>query len=205
MSSMSKLTDPADFDGYDHGYIIVAPLSDKTKQAIYKIQDEIANHFPRAGFWFPRGDQLHVTFAHVITTDSDYSTDREELYEKLGPQVIDVLSRIVSNPLSIETTFNVIQTYTAAITIQGHDDGSYEALRQTFTDAVQLPEGTRRPPNIIHSSIGRFRDEIDYDKLKDFVDSLSISFSETTTELLFVREKKIYMQEHDIIARFPSS
>jgi len=202
-TAMPRLTVPGDFDRSEHGYIVIAPLSEQSKQVVYGIQEQLAQLFPSSSFWFPRGDQLHITFAHVLSPDSDYLTDPEELAKALGPQAIEVLQYIIPNPLRLEVSFNAIEAHESTVIIKGHDDGGYDRLRKAYEESIELPPETRKPPTIIHSTIARFRDELDFDKLKAFVDGLTVSFTEVTTELHYIHEKKIYVQEHDIIARFP--
>jgi hypothetical protein len=201
---MSELTVIGDFDRVEEGYIVIAPLSEEIKQAIYGLQKKLTERFSLAALWLPKDEQLHVTFAHVISPDADYPTDRAKLYDQLEPDVKRVLTQLMSDVPKIEITFDTIEVSPAAIVIKGYDDGSFDKLRAAFMDGIQLPEETRRPPTSIHSTIARFRAELDLADLKKLVEGLSISVKEDMQELHLIHEKKIYVQAHDVIARFSS-
>jgi hypothetical protein len=92
--------------------------------------------------------------------------------------------------------------------VEGHDDSvdvnSYERLRERFVENFkELPQPTHRPPTIIHVTIARFRKELNLDEVRAIVDGLGVAFVLQTTELQLIHETKIYVQSHDIIARFP--
>jgi hypothetical protein len=124
------------------------------------------------------------------------------LFERAREQAMQTLKQITKEPLQITVNFDAIHAAPAAVYIQGTDDGSYSRLRETFMENVSIPDESRRPPKIIHSTIARFRNELDYNAVLEYVDNLKISFTETTTELLLIKEKKIYIQDYDILERF---
>ncbi len=75
-------------------------------------------------------------------------------------------------------------------------------LRQALVTSLDLPIQTRKPLEIIHSSIARYREEMALDETKDFVSSLNITTSVVTSESQLIKERKIYVQGYEILERF---
>ena len=185
------------------GYIIISPLSDILKKQIYSIQNSLADKFGESSFWFPKQEQLHITFAHIISPDAIYDKDPSTIYKNLSSVVNETLSQIASEYLITSANFGAVESHPSAIIIRGHDSGNYKLSRQKFTGSVALPPQTRRPPKIIHSTIARFKKELDKHDLKNLTDGINFSLDEDISELLLIHETKIYAQEYKIIKRFP--
>lgn len=200
---MNQQTTPSTFNINSHGYIIISPLSENLKKQIYVIQNKLANKFGKSVFWFPEKDQLHITFAHIISPDASYPVNPTILYENLSPTAIKTLDKITPETLNICVNFGTVEAHPSAIILKGHDDGSYDSIRRQFSDSITLPSQTRRPPNIIHSTIARFRQKIDLNTIQNFVEDFKLDQPEDLTELLLIHETKIYAQEYNIIKRFP--
>jgi hypothetical protein len=186
------------------GYIVIAPLSQKSKDAIYAIQDAIQAAFPRNRFWFPRGDQLHITFAHIVTPNVAYPEPHNAVWEHVRSQALAALKKRIPDPLAINVTFDTIVASNISVILKGYDKGTYDKLRKDFVSGFTLPEASRRPPDIIHTSIARFYDEIDMDQVQKCINSLEPTFVEVTKELQVIHETGLYVYTHDILARFPA-
>jgi|GEM_PF-2048371 len=200
-----QLTKPSPETGRSvDGYIVIAPLSQQSKDVIYVLQDAIQKQFPNNRFWFPRGDQLHITFAHIITPNVDYPESQRAMWERIRSQALAALEQCVPNPLAIDVTFDTIEAFPNAIGCIGRDDGTYEALRKNFVNRFALPDASRRPPNIIHTTIARFYDEMALDEIQACISGLNPTFVEVTKELQVIHETGLYVHEHDVLERFPA-
>lgn len=185
------------------GYIVIAPLSKESKHAIYAIQDNLQARFPDNKFWFPREEQLHITFAHIITPNAEYPEDPKVIWGRIGAQARAALKSCIPDSLNIDVVFDSIETFPNSIILKGHDDGTYDKLRQDFVNNFELPDSSRRPPNIIHTTIARFYDEMDLGQVQEYVNSLDLSFIETTTELQVIHETGLYVHKHIVLERIP--
>lgn len=144
-----------------------------------------------------------MTFAHVLSPEVTYAEAKPLLYRRLQKNATRALDAITPKHLSIPVVFDTILAFHSAIIVKSHDDGTYDTLRQAFVEEFELPEQTRRPPKIIHITIARFRKELDFAQLQDFTAGVKVSLKEGVAELQLVHEKKIFLQEHDVIARYP--
>lgn len=184
-----------------NGYIVIAPLSKESRAVIYELQDAIQARFPDNSFWFPRGEQLHITFAHIITPNVAYPDEPIQLWEQIGNQAVTALRQITPQPLAVDISFDAIQASPQAISLKGHDDGTYQRLRDRFVENFALPEASRRPPAIIHTTIARFYDQIALEDVQECVAQLHPNFVEITQELQIIHETGLYVHDHDVLER----
>lgn len=203
---MGEYAQVSNFDGPSDGYIIIAPLSAASRAALESLQDQMAAKLPADSLWLPRGEQLHITFAHIISPETEHP-DRPALYRKLGPQVLEILGRMVPTDLDIALELAAVEAFPAAIIAKWRDDGTYARLRERLMQEFTPPQGSRLPPQIIHTTLARFRQEVPMQAVQDAVAALQLPAPaaphEHTTQLQVIHERKIFVQEHDIVATFP--
>lgn len=209
MSEQLK-TEVSDFDHPGQGYIVIAPLSAQSRDRIGEIQARYAKRFGASNLWLPHGSQLHITFAHIITPNAEYQEAPSVLFERLRPLAARALqlSAQTLTPHGISSTFGSIEAYSASVIIKARDDGSFDEARKVFTDNFELPVESRRPPNIIHSTICRFRSELDLAEVEGYINEIMADFSpfdEVTESLQLIHEQKIFVQQHQVLETFPEA
>lgn len=195
------VVDIAKLDLDSDGYIVVAPLSDETKRSITELQQHIAGALPEGSLWLPQDDQLHITFAHIVTTDATYGEPRDVIFGRVHDAAVAGLERIVARNHPITILFDTIEVYKGAIIIKAHDDGTYQRLRQDFVESFQLPDGSRMPPTIIHTTIARYLQPLVLDTVRAAA-AIKLDVTEVTNELQLIHEQKIFVQQHEVIDRF---
>ncbi|MDB5178734.1 MAG: hypothetical protein JWN01_677 [Patescibacteria group bacterium] len=201
--SSPRLTEVGDFDRETEGYIVIAPLPEEAREEVNRLQAALAQHIPESALWLPQGDQLHLTFASVISTDTDYLQERADLFQQAAPQVDAIMPKIASGLQDEIVTFNEVRCFPAAIIVTGLDDGSIAQARNEFTENTNLPMGTRKPPDIIHATIARFRQPVDMDQLHSATASLRINFPFELDRLQLIHETKMYTQAHEVVKEYP--
>lgn len=200
---MSELTSIAPLDSPADGYIVIAPFSDETKSSLMALQDKITETIPRSALWLPEGDQLHMTFAHIISPDAKYAESTRSLFARVGGAAVSALQAIVPSDLDVPVRFDRIEAFPGSIVVMGSDDGTVQRLRGAFARHFERPEGTRPAPEIIHTTIARFREEIDLDIVRKCIADLSVSLETHLTQLQLIHEQKIFVQAHQVLETFP--
>lgn len=194
------MTEVSKFDNRSDGHIIIAPLSKKTRQAIYDIQNKISDTLPVGSLWLPSGKQLHITFAHLISPDATYDSNKDDLWRSLEVGAKKSLYQITTEHPKIDIVFEKIEAFLSTIIVKWKDDGVIDELRRKFTKLVQIPKNTRVPPNIIHTTIARFKKEISFEEVKETVARLEWKqITENISSLELIHEEKIFVQEHSIL------
>jgi hypothetical protein len=200
---MQGTTTLTDVEQMVQGFIVVAFLSPENQQKVYELQMKIERRFPGL-CWFPLPDQMHVTVLHIITSGENYRADNEALFVGMQPEVSRALTRSIPEPLRVSVSFASVEAFEAAIIIKGVDDGTLDSIRRSFVSQFILPDLTRRPPEIIHSTIARFRKEHDIREVTRFVSEHQVTFQQVITKLELTEELKIFMQKYKTLQTFPS-
>jgi len=186
------------------GYVINSGFSVKSKQRVAEIQAELNDKFGDSVWSFPQ-TSLHITLMDWFAPLVSYDEGSNKLFNKYRNEYEKVLENILSDQSPIKIHFDTIKVSPSAVYIQGTDDGSYEMIRKKFLQKIQLVEGTKKSPQIIHSSIARFNEEINLHAVQDFVVSLDMDLYETISEFRLVKETKVPMLEFEVIRTFKLS
>lgn len=195
----------SDLDLSYPGYIVIASLSQATAAKIHKIQDELAAQLPEGSLWLPRNEQLHVTLLHVVTDGiAPKNANNPALFATVKDNAIRALDAAIPTELDIKLELEFIGSSPPALIVKWRDYGAYDEIRSKFLERFNLPEGTRQPPNIVHTTIARFRKEIDYKAVERAVASIKRpEITEHTTSFHLAMVTKALLQEHEVLETFP--
>lgn len=196
-----NLTIPADTKQQVIGYIINSGLSDHLANEVRNVQTSLTEKFPEA-IWATPLDSLHITLMDWLAPLVDYGKDKDEIFHSIENEYADVLQNILANQDPIKVMFDTIEVYPAAIIIKGHDDGSYQRIREQFLDRIDLLPGTKPPGQIIHSTICKFLQPTDINQVKAFVEGVNLAISEEVSEFRLARESQVFMQRYEVLRRF---
>jgi hypothetical protein len=196
-----RFTIPADPEQMVTGYIVNSGVSEGLYRQIDDIQTRLNERFPGA-IWIAPRDSLHITLMDWLAPLVDYGEDKDELFHSIENRYIEVLAEALEGQRPIQVTFDTIEVYPAAIIAKGHDDGSYQRIRESFLEKVELLPGTKQPPKIIHATICKFLKKIDVSEVEDFVRQEPLRFQEEVSDFRLARESQIFMLTHEVLRRF---
>lgn len=169
---------------------------------IDNIQTRLHEKFSGA-IWVAPRDSLHITLMDWLAPLVDYGEDKDKLFHSVENRYIEALVEVLEGQRPIQVTFDTIEVYPAAIIVKGHDDGSYQRIREKFLEKVELLPGTKQPPKIIHATICKFLKKIDVSEVEDFVRQVKpLRFQEGVSEFRLARESQIFMLTHEVLRRF---
>lgn len=197
----TELTLPANVDRQTVGYVVNSSFSEDNLATLVAIQKEIALPLNDA-IWIVPPSALHITLLDLLTPGTSYHEDKDTLYDKHGPTYISALDKILASQAPISVTFDTIEVHPAAIIIKGHDDGSYDKIRNQFLSIVDLDPITKKPPTIIHSTIAKFQKPIALDRVRSVLADKSIRVVNEVKNFRVVREHQIYMRNYQLIKNY---
>ncbi len=183
------------------GYMLNTGFSTENIAKIQGIQQYLEGKFPGSFIFYP-GETLHITLMDWTAPLVDYGRDKDELFEELYPEYDKVLTDILKVIKLITVHFKEIRVSPDAIFIVGEDDGSYQKIRDEFIGQIELEEGTKRPPQIIHSTIARFREEVEVGEIQLALNSLNLDLVQSINDFRLVKETEVPMQKFQEIGRF---
>jgi len=198
-----EVTQITDYNGRrDNAYALLALPSKETQNQILSLLTIIKNEFG-AGLWTMPAKDLHITLCEIIQP-KPYSQDKQRLYDINAAAYENVPAQILKNFKPIKVHFNAVAVSPQAIFISGEDDGdgSFNKIRKELTDKMPLPDETKLPPDIVHSSIARFTEVLDLGKLKQIVAKHTISCDEFVKEFKLVNVLVPPFQQYKVIRTY---
>lgn len=185
------------------GYVPLAFLSDENQQKILIFQENLKNRFPGV-IWNTPPSMLHITLLDWLAPLVEYGNDKDVLFQAIFPQYDAVLQEILQGIKKISISFKILRVKPNAIFLVGEDSGQMQSIRNKFLEQITLLPNTKKPPEIIHSTIARFLKEYNLQEVVDFVQEQKLEFSETVTEFCLLRVSTMYqIGEKQIIKKYP--
>ncbi len=198
---MELTTDSSDYLNKSAvGYMVNTLLSEPSRNEIKQLQDTFVAEF---GYpvWATPVDSLHITLLDWLAPLVDYSGSKDRIFREIKPKYDKALGEILSNVDPISLTFGKIIVSQSAIVIVADKKSTqaFNDIRQKFLSKIDLLPNTKQPPNIVHSTIIRFVDEIPMKKAMSIANSLNCSFIEQVSSFQLVREARLPMLEYSVI------
>ena len=195
-------TNPSEFWGsYRSSYVLNTQLSKEGIDLIQSLHRALQDNFSDA-ILIPPDNALHITLMDWIAPLVAYSEDKEHLFTSHFPQYDVSLKHTLQNQHPIQVKFNQIKVTPDAIIIIGKDDGSYDRIRSEFLKQQDLIPGTKRPPQIIHSTIARFSNPVEIEKVQEAVQGIQINFVQVIDHFRLTKESRVPMLEFEEIKRY---
>ena len=183
------------------GCAVVAFLSENAQAQIANLLRELKQELGDT-IWTPPLKALHSTLCEIIQ-QIPYEEDKDVIYKRHHAEYEAALQEVLACFGPIRIAFDRIEVSPNAIIIRGDDTGTFNQIRALLTEKLPFPPGTRRPPDIIHSSIARFLKEEDLDMVEQVVARHSINFEEIVTEFLLLYPVSPYVLDYQVVRRYP--
>ncbi len=184
------------------GYIMNTLFSDENSAQVMRLVDDISHEFGDAVHCMTK-ESLHITLLDWIAPLVDYDgKSKEELFTSIYNEYDGALSDILASEESFTVTFDTIHIAPTTIYISGRDDGQFERIRSKYLDSIKLLPDTKRPPDIIHSSLARFTKELDLSVVEAFIKHKSLDFKQTVDSFRLVHTFRQPMMEFEILKTY---
>lgn len=181
-------------------YCLLALLSKSTQQQLAPLLASLSTELGDDAWVMPE-TSLHITLCEIIEW-KEYAHDRQAMYDQHSYKYENLTEEILANFGPISVTFDTIEVSPQAIIIKGSDDGSFARIRKELVEKLPLPENTKMPPAIIHSSIVRFVNEVPLSKIEEIVQRHSISISETVNQFHLIHSLVSPLLDYETIRRY---
>lgn len=178
-------------------YCLLALLSDDTKYKLKKLIKSLKQDLGETAWMMPE-EALHITLCEIIQS-KDYEQDKGILYSEHSFEYENIPTTILKDYKPISVSFNTIEASPQAIIIRGGDNGSFESIRKQLVERLPLPKETKLPPAIIHSTIARFRKEVNVEDVRRIVEKYSINIEEIVREFQLIHLHVTPLLNYDTI------
>lgn len=181
--------------------ITIALLSETGQQQVISLLEEIKKQLGDI-IWPMPAKALHITLCEIIEP-RPYFESKAKLLKKF-PHYEAVLEEVLTMP-PIPVHFDTIEVSPQAIIIRGRDDGTFNRIREELVEKLPLPNETKSPPDIIHSSIARYTKEVNIEEVKAITDSFRVDFVETVNEFQLLHKTAPHLLNYQIAHRYALS
>jgi hypothetical protein len=168
------------------GYWVGFFLSEENQIKIDKLLKELSEELPGI-LWTMPPNRLHVTLFEIIMSLRDYPEDKDELYSRQKDEIEHNLAELFSSQAPIHIKFETLEASPQTIIITGRDNGDFQKLRDIAVKRPIIQEGSRTPPDIIHSSIARYIKSEDLGLVQNILSNYSVSLEENVQSFRLCR------------------
>lgn len=183
------------------GYGLLSLLSKNASKQVAELLKKLSEDLPGA-IWPMPPEQLHITLCEIVQP-KEYVQDKELLFETYRKEYLDVPAHILSSVPKFTVTFDTIEASSHAIIIRAGDSSQLNDIRAQLTANFKLPEETRTPPDITHSSIARYRKEVELEKVQAITAGYKIFIKEEMSNFVLVRNTLPPLQEYEVLRAYP--
>ena len=183
-------------------YFVNAKISQKNRKILAKFQNEMKAEFGDAVWCVPK-DFLHVTLMDWIAPFGDYEKDREAIFAEIYDSFNKATEEVLARYAKIDLCFKGLKIASDAVVALFEDDGSFQKIREDIVSKVCWVRGNKNPPNIIHSTLVRFAQEIPLREVEKLVSGFKVSFDEVILEFQLGKGIKTGIMECEIVKKYP--
>lgn len=204
--SKHELTQPIDWLNKPAvGYVVNTVFSPENAAKLGKLAAEIDAELGQALFCAPQ-ESLHITLMDWIAPLVAYDgKDKEQLFAEIHEQYDVALQQAIKAHGEITVHFGTIKVAPNTVFIVGHDDGQFQDIRDKFVSSINLLPGTKLPPTIIHSSLGRFIKKIDMDRVNQVLANKTIDITQVVTDFRLVKTPDATLAHTELIKQYQLS
>jgi hypothetical protein len=147
---------------------------------------------------------LHHTLVEILQP-KPYELDKQVIFDAHKNEYLAAIDRVLSHYRPFILRFNVIEVSPQAIIVRADDATIFNQIRSELVQELQLPQSTKLPPRIVHSSIARFIKEVDVAMVEAIVKRHSIDYREVVSEFQVRDHTWPHMLQYEIVKRYPLS
>ena len=182
-------------------YVLLALPSENFKYRVCSLLAELSAELPGV-IWPLPPEQLHITLCEIIQP-KNYSQDKETLFDLHRDQYEEAPARILSQVPKSTITFDVIEVSPQAVIVRASDSSILNSIRTKLVEVMELPDETRTPPDITHSSVARYLTAVDIAKVQEIVSRHTIAIEEEIDEFKLLRVTTLPLEEYEVLRSFP--
>ncbi len=123
-----------------------------------------------------------------IICDREYPTPRNELftnwYEHYSHQVGETLADVPSFNL----TFSEIEVSARAIIVRTATSEAFNDIRTKLLSKIELPKGTKLPPDITHCTLARFNRSLNLEEAIKLTQNIPCDITENITSFKLLKD-----------------
>ncbi|PIV90691.1 hypothetical protein COW46_00920 [Candidatus Gracilibacteria bacterium CG17_big_fil_post_rev_8_21_14_2_50_48_13] len=183
------------------GYVVNIECSQGFHDAVAEIRNAFHKEFGDA-VYLPGQGAMHITVYDFMTTLESYDRDVDEYYRSMSEELDSAISHSIESIQPFTLSFNVLELFQPCIIAKAKYSSELAIIRNKFLDVMELFPQTKRPPNIVHSTIIAFREKVPFEQVHDLFSGYTLSWEESVQSLRLMRETKIRGQAQELVCEY---
>ncbi|HSX42668.1 MAG TPA: hypothetical protein VLF59_01125 [Candidatus Saccharimonadales bacterium] len=168
-------------------YAIVATFSEQSLDKLALIQDQLSERLGDVIWLTPRA-ALHSTLMEIIC-DRDYGrTPRKQIFTDWHNTYSLAMSETLAEIKPFELDFTQLEVSQRAIIARLADSRAFNDIRAKILSNIDLPEGTKLPPDITHCSLARFSKPVDLESVLHKTEDVQVHFTQKITGFSLLKD-----------------
>jgi len=184
------------------GYFYAALLSENAQVKVSGLLQELTEELPEI-IWPMPPEAMHITLCEIIQARKVYSQDKDTLFTDREDEYVHGAAEVLRSIPRFSVMFNRIEVSPEAIIIRTENGSAFNSIREKLLGRITLPDETKRPPNIIHSSIARYVEAVDIERVQSVMAKYSIMLEEPITEFKLIKTLVPPLLEYEELAGYP--
>lgn len=168
-------------------YNIVVRPSEESLDKIAKLQNQLKSLLGDT-IWLMKPNALHITVMEIICHADYKDQNRKELFEEWYKQYNAITKDFLASCEPITLHFSELVVSPGAIIIKTKQSDELNDIRAKLLSHIELPAGTKIPPDITHCSIARYSQSINLEQAQHMTKNLGIDFSEQVIQFKLMND-----------------
>lgn len=166
---------------------IVSLLQGQCHEQAVAIQAQLKQLFGGT-IWLQEPPALHITLMEIIC-DTDYGDrSRQRLFEQWYDQYNLAAREVLSTFAPFDVVFDELLVSQRAIIIKTKQSEELNKIRAALLSKIELPEGTKTPPDITHSTLARFSAPVNLELARAKVKDIPVEATQHITEFVLAKD-----------------
>ncbi|VTR94353.1 Uncharacterized protein OS=Microvirga lotononidis GN=MicloDRAFT_00042240 PE=4 SV=1 [Gemmata massiliana] len=135
------------------------PITPAAAGVLHQLQDALAAIEPNTLHRCP-ADTLHVTVLWILGVRVVHRVDKRAHWQQIREACVVAMKDVAAQTERFVIRFRAVVPTDAAVIVVAEDDGQMARLRTTLVERMPIPMDTSRIPDIIHTTIFRYRSRL---------------------------------------------
>lgn len=182
---MQTVVSPLEYS--PHEYNIVVMPSGESLEKVTQLQSRLKNILGDA-IWLMPPNCLHITVMEIICHADYKDQSRRELFEQWHKHYSDTVKEVLAGQPPLTLHFSELVVSPGAIIIKTENSQLFNDIRSKLLSRIELPAGTKLPPDITHCSIARYSKSIDLEQAQQTTRELGVDLDLPVKQLKLMND-----------------
>jgi hypothetical protein len=171
----------------EHEYAIVARFSKALLEQLALVQEQLRNVLGDT-IWLTPRNALHSTLMEIICDREYEDLSRERHFLNWFKQYDQKASEIIASIKPFDIRFTDLEISQRAIIVKASNSKKFNITRASLLSNIDLPRGTKQPPDITHCTLARFNEVLNVESVIGQTKTIAVDFTERVNNFKLLKD-----------------